>query len=212
MPATAHPAPHPTRIVACKICGQPHAMSPLPPGTVALCTRCGSAIAKHTRGSLHLTAALSLAALILYVPANVFPILHMEVYGATTENTVWQGCARLFQDGQWVIAAVVFLASILIPLLKLLGLFTLVITTRFRLSRGRLARTWIFRVITGIGRWAMLDVFVLAILVSLVQLERLATVIPGKGLFAFGSVVVLTLLASASFDPQRIWNGSEEAP
>jgi paraquat-inducible protein A len=197
-------------IVACRTCGQAHAMRPLKAGTVAQCSRCGSLIDKHTPASLHLTAALSLAALILYVPANIFPILRIQFYGATTDNTVWEGCQRLAQDGEWVIAVIVFLASIAIPLLKLCGLLTLVVTTWFRVPGGKLLRTQVYKFIEVIGRWAMLDVFVLAILVSIVKLQRLATIIPGRGVFAFACVVVLTILASASFDPHLIWNEPEE--
>jgi paraquat-inducible protein A len=186
-------------------------MPRLEPGTIALCTRCGSRISKRTRGSLQITAALSLAALILYFPANYFPILQMEIYGARTENTVWQGCVRLYQDGDWFIAVVVFLASILIPLLKLLGLFVLVLTSAVHFHRGKWMRTWLFRFIDTIGRWAMLDVFVMAVLVSLVKLHRLATIIAGKGLFAFSCVVVLTLLASMTFDSRLIWQKPEDS-
>src|SRR5450432_2431184 len=201
----------PESVIACKTCGQVHILESQPPGTIAECARCGSIITKRTSNSLHLTAALSLAALILYVPANIFPILRMEIYGATSENTVWTGCTRLFQDGQWIIAIIVFLASILIPLLKLCGLFFLVISTMCDMTRWKILRTWIFRISDSVGRWAMLDVFVLAVLVSLVKLQRLATIIPGKGLLAFGAVVVLTLLASACFDPQLIWEDEEIA-
>jgi paraquat-inducible protein A len=201
-----------TGVVACKVCGQAHGLDRLKPGTHAVCTRCGSTIARRMPASLQVTTAFSLAALILYVPANVFPIMRMEIYGAATDNTVWQGCTRLFDDGQWGIAVIVFLASIFIPLLKIIGLFILASTTWLHVSRGRLWRTWVYRVIDAVGRWAMLDVFVLAVLVSLVKLQRLATIIPGKGLWAFCGVVVLTLLASASFDSQLIWNSSEETP
>ena len=193
----------------CKTCGHIHSSVPLPSGTVAKCRRCGATIARHTPANLHLTGALSLAALILYIPANYFPILRLEMYGASTENTVWQGTVRLFQDHDYVVAAIVFLASILIPLLKILGLLFLAATTQLRMARAKLQRTWAYRIIDTIGRWAMLDVFVLAILVSLVKLRALATILPGKGLFAFACVVVLTLIASSSFDPQLIWDDQE---
>ena len=104
----------------------------------------------------------------------------------------------------------VVLASIVIPLLKLLGLFYLVVTTRFRSTHRRIARMWIYRAIEIIGPWAMLDVFLLSILVSLVKLGELATVLPGRGLFAFTAVVVLTILASTSFDPAQIWETPQE--
>jgi len=196
--------------MACKTCGEVHLIEPLGEGTAAACSRCGAQIIKRTTDSLHMTGAFSLAALLLYVPANVFPILQLNMYGATSQNTIWEGCKRLFLDGDYVIAVIVFLASILIPLLKLLGLFFLVITTRLRMDRWKMARTWIYQTIESIGRWAMLDVFVLAVLVSLVKLQRLATIIPGPGLFAFGLVVVFTLFASASFDPQLIWEKEPE--
>jgi paraquat-inducible protein A len=132
----------------------------------------------------------------------------MEFYGAYSESTVWDGCVKLFQDGQWVVAVIVFLASILIPLFKLLGLFFLVVTTHFASARRRQDRTRIYRIIEVIGPWAMLDVFLLAILVALVKLEQLATVLPGPGLLAFTAVVVFTILASASFEPNLIWEES----
>lgn len=197
--------------IACRVCGQVHAAVAVPAGMVAKCCRCGCVIERRSHDSLHRTAAFSLAALILYLPANVFPILHMEIYGASTDNTVWQGCQRLFEDGQWIIAAIVFLASILIPLFKLGGLFFLATTARVHWPRLRRVRTRLYQFIEGIGRWAMLDVFVLAVLVSLVKLQQLATIIAGPGLIAFTGVVVCTLLASASFDPQLIWEKVESA-
>ena len=192
--------------IACRTCGQVHAARPIAPGTVARCVRCNSVLTRHPPDSLHRTAALALAALALYIPANAFPILRLEIHGRVSDNTVWQGASRLFHDGDYFIATIVFLASILIPLLKLIGLFILVVTTRWQSKASRPLRTTMFQFIEGIGRWAMLDVFVVAILVSLVKLQSLATILPGKGLFAFGCVVVLTLLATASYDPHLIWH------
>lgn len=169
-----------------------------------LCQCCGSPIRKHA-GNLQYTLALTTAALLLYIPANVFPILRMNMYGAMSENTVWQGVVRLHEDGDTTIAIVVFLASILIPLLKLLCLFFLSISTSLSWQRWKLARSWIYRILDWIGRWAMLDVFVLAILVSLVKLQNLASVVAGPGAIAFAGVVVLTMLAAQSFDPALIW-------
>ena len=152
------------------------------------------------------TAAFSLAALCLYVPANIYPIMTMEYLGRHTENTVWGGVRALYNDGMWGVAAIVFAASLLIPLLKLLGLFFLVTITG---RHWRKTRTWVHRIICLIGPWAMLDVFLLSVIVALIRFGRFATIIPGPGIFAFASVVVLTLLASASFDSRLIWK--EEA-
>ena len=192
-------------LIACKTCGLVQRLEEVELGTAVECYRCGWLIGKRRVNSLGRTAAFSLAALIFYVPANIFPILRMEYYGAYSENTVWQGCVTLFQDGQWFVAAIVFLASILIPLMKLLGLFFLVVTTKYQTQRWQRERTWIHKVIDVVGPWAMLDVFLLSVLVALVKLQKLATVLPGRALFAFTSVVVLTILASASFDPASIW-------
>ncbi len=200
------------RVTACRTCGLLQRVGELRPGTAAECCRCGAILGEREVDSLRRTAAFSLAALILYVPANVYPILRMNYYGAYSESTVWDGCVGLFQNGQWVVAVIIFLASILIPLFKLLGLFFLVATTRAGSARQRRQRTWIYRVIEVIGPWAMLDVFLLATLVALVKLKQLVSVLPGPGLLAFTAVVVLTILASASFDPASIWEDPGDKP
>jgi paraquat-inducible protein A len=192
--------------VLCPACGLAHFFEPLRAGTVAKCSRCGATLARRAPHHLHMTAAFSLAALILYVPANLLPILQLDMYGAVTHNTVWEGCRLLYKDGDYVVAGIVFLASILIPLLKMLGLFCLASFKWLGFSGLKKPRFWIYRVIDNIGRWAMLDVFVLAMLVSLVKLQKLATIVPGPGLLAFALVVVMTILASESFDARSIWD------
>src|SRR3954470_15416177 len=198
-------------VVACETCGLVQRVEPLPAGAVAECFRCGSFLtARTTAASLHVTAALSLAALVLYVPANIYPILIMDFYGVHSESTVWDGVVSLGNSGQWGIAIVVFLASIVVPLIKLAGLFSLVVTAYARRGRRLRSRTALYKFIDTVGPWAMLDVFLLAILVALVKLGQLATVLPGPGLIAFTCVVVLTLLASATFDPRLIWQSRDK--
>ena len=194
-----------TNLIACKVCGQIHELPELKPGTIAECVRCGSRIAMRSRGSLHRTAALSLAALILYIPANLLPILGLEIYGATNDSTVWDGTKKFYQENDYLIGTIVLLASIVVPVMKLLGLLFVVSTTAIKSRRWLMVRTWTIRFIESIGKWAMLDVFAVAIAVASVKLNQLADVSPGKGLLPFCCVVVLTLLASASFDPQLIW-------
>jgi paraquat-inducible protein A len=196
----AHP-----HLFSCNTCGLLQQVDPLPPRRVAECARCGSRLAEGRHGSLELTAALAVAALVLYVPANLYPIMRMHFHGAYTESTVWDGVVKLADMGQWFVAIVVFLASIVVPVMKLSGLLYLVTTIRFGLGRRLRDRTRIYRFIDVIGPWAMLDVFLLAALVGLVQLGQLATVLPGPGLIAFSAVVVLTMLATASFDTRAIW-------
>lgn len=193
-------------LVTCDTCGLLQAVEGLTPGTAAECIRCGSFVgARRSSASLEITAALSLAALVLYVPANIYPIMKMYLYGGYSESTVWDGVVLLMDNEQWFVAAIVFLASIVIPLVKLTGLFGLCLTTRLGWGRRLRSRTQLYKFIDAIGPWAMLDVFLLAVLVSLVKLNTWATILPGPGLFAFTAVVVLTMLASASFDPKLIW-------
>lgn len=193
-------------LVTCDTCGLLQAVEGLAPGTAAECMRCGSFVgARRSAASLEITAALSLAALVLYVPANIYPIMKMYLYGGYSESTVWDGVVLLMENRQWFVAVIVFLASIVIPLVKLTGLFGLCLTTRLGWGRRLRRRTQLYKFIDAIGPWAMLDVFLLAVLVSLVKLNTWAMILPGPGLFAFTAVVVLTMLASASFDPKLIW-------
>ncbi|MEM7169290.1 MAG: paraquat-inducible protein A [Pseudomonadota bacterium] len=181
----------------------------MPEGHRSVCQRCGAELSKYKAESLSRTFALSLAALILYVPANLYPILTMEFFGASQADTIWTGVVALAKAGMWPIAILVFLASIAIPLIKILGLLFLVATIRWDLWLKR--RTQMFRFIDVIGRWSMLDVFLLSILVAVVKLGQLATVEPGLGSLAFAAVVVLTIFAANSFDPKLIWkNGADE--
>jgi paraquat-inducible protein A len=188
----------------CKACGDVQSVAELQRGTAAACHRCGWTIRRWKPDNLERTAAFSLAALVLYIPANVYPLLRMNYYGAQSENTIWDGCVALFRDGQWLVAAIVFFCSIVIPLAKLLGLALLTLTARLGAAWRARQRTWLYRSIEVIGPWAMLDVFLLAVLVALVKFQEIATVLPGPGLLAFTAVVVLTILASSSFDPALI--------
>ena len=193
-------------VLCCPTCGLTLQVEPPSRGQRAECPRCGSAVSEGPHGSLQVTAALAVAALILYVPANIYPILRMHFYGTYSENTVWDGVVSLAQSSQYFVALVVFMASIAVPILKLAGLLYLVISARFGVGRRLRSRTRIYRFIDVVGPWAMLDVFLLAILVALVKLGQIATILPGPGLVAFTAVVVLTMLASASFDPRTIWD------
>jgi len=196
--------------VACERCGLVQRLPALPRGASAECARCSTRLARGDPDSLTRTAALSLAALMFYPPANLYPILRLEWYGTHSENTAWDGAITLFRQGQPVIGAIVFLASIAVPFVKLLALFYLVATVKLRSAAWRRQRTWIFRTLEVIGPWAMLDVFVMSVLVALVKLGELATVVPGRGLFSFAAVAVLTILASWSFDPRLIWQDADD--
>jgi paraquat-inducible protein A len=193
-------------VVSCDTCGLVQTVDELRPGSAAECARCGSFLAaRSSTRSLEVTAALSLAALVLYVPANIYPIMKMHLYGGYSESTVWDGVVLLMQNDQWFVAVVVFLASMVIPLVKLAGLFSLVVTSGTGWGRRLRSRTQLYKFIDAIGPWAMLDVFLLAVLIALVKLNAWAKVLPGPGLIAFTAMVVLTMLASAAFNPKLIW-------
>jgi paraquat-inducible protein A len=198
-------APH-EMLLACETCGLAQRVEEVEPGMTAECIRCGSPILSRPASGPQTTAALTIAALVLYIPANIYPILSMNLYGTYSENTIWDGVVSLMQYNEYLVAAIVFLASIVVPLLKLLGLLFLVASVRWGRGRRLRARTHIYKFIEAIGPWAMLDVFLLAILVALVKLGDLGKIIPGPGLIAFTCVVVFTMLASQSFDPKLIWN------
>ena len=199
----------PENVVACPVCALAQRVARGRPGVAFECTRCGSLLEREPeRDSLHLTAALTLAALVLYVPANLYPIMRMYWSGAYSESTVWDGVVSLARSNQWFVAVIVFLASIAIPLFKLLSLFYLVVSAQLRSRALPRLRTRLWRMVDIIGPWAMLDVFLLAVLVALVKLRTLATILPGPGLTAFCAVVVLTIVASATFDPRLIWTTS----
>ena len=195
-------------LVSCPTCGLVQRLPEPEPRMVVECSRCGARLASGNGGRLAWTAAFTLAALMFYAPANLYPILRLEWYGTHSENTAWDGAIALFRQGQPVIGVIVFLASIVIPFLKLATLFYLVATVKFRSAAWRRQRASIFRALEFIGPWAMLDVFVMSVLVALVKLGELATVLPGRGLFSFTAVAVLTIMATASFDPRLIWHAS----
>ncbi len=190
------------KMIACETCGLVQRVEKVPVNFQARCARCETVIETRHRDSRGRTGTLALAALLLYLPANLYPIMVMEYMGRHTENTVWGGVKALYQDHMWYVAAIVFAASILVPLLKLIGLFFLIL---YRGQRWQRMRTRIYKLVCLIGPWAMLDVFLLSVLVALIRFGRFATVIPGPGIIAFTSVVILTILASSSFDPRLIW-------
>jgi paraquat-inducible protein A len=152
--------------------------------------------------SVQRTMAFSLAALILFVPANIFPILSMSKFGYKSESTIWGGVVELWKSGTQGIAILVLLCSIVIPLAKILGLFYICATWK---KQPPYRNTFLLRFIEIIGRWSMLDVFLVAILVALIKLGSIATVKPELGIVAFGCVVVLTMVASANFDSRILW-------
>jgi paraquat-inducible protein A len=150
-------------------------------------------------------AALTFAAAVMLVPANVLPVLSTNTTGQPREDTIFTGIVSLWQDGMGAIAAIVFIASILIPLLKLVGLTWLLLAVRHGPPRNARGLSRVYLVLDLIGRWSMLDVFLAAFLSGVVRFGVLASVEPRRGIIAFAIAVVLTVLATDAFDPRLLW-------
>ncbi len=174
------------------------------------CTRCDAIVHRRHSDSIARTWALLVSAAILYIPANLFPITHTSSILGSEDDTIMTGVALFWNDGDYPLAVVIFIASILVPILKLLSLAFLTISVQRRSSWQPRQRTTLFRIVDGIGRWSMLDVFVITLTVVLVRFESLAVITAGPGTLAFASVVVLTMIASMQFDPRLIWDNVDQ--
>ncbi|MFJ7311536.1 paraquat-inducible protein A [Pseudomonas sp. NPDC098747] len=174
------------------------------------CTRCGAQVYARKPNSVARTFALLITSALLYIPANLLPIMTVNALGKGTPDTILSGVVTLIQFGMWPIAAVVFIASILVPTFKLVGLGLLLYSMQRRVSLAPNQCLLMFRFIEWIGRWSMLDIFVIAILVALVNFGQLASIGAGPGAIAFAGVVVLTMFAALSFDPRLIWDAQTD--
>jgi paraquat-inducible protein A len=174
-----------------------------------LCPRCGASLHRRKPDSLARTWALLIAAAILYIPANVLPVMRVISFGKGQPDTILSGVRELLAAGMWPVALLVFFASITVPVLKIIGLVTLLVSVRRGSSWRTRERTRIFRIIEGVGRWSMVDIFMISILVALVSLGKIATIEPGPGAISFAAVVILTMIASMSFDPRLMWDARE---
>lgn len=174
------------------------------------CPRCGEALHLRKSNSLQRTLALLITAVVLYIPANILPIMVTDQLGSATPSTILGGVVLLIDMGSIPIAAVIFIASVMVPLGKLIALFYLC----WSVSRGRpinpRQRTVMYRVTELIGKWSMVDVFVVSILVALVHLTGLLVILPGSAAVAFAGVVLVTIVAAESFDPRIIWDQQEQ--
>ncbi len=172
------------------------------------CPRCGATLHARKPDSVSRSWAFVLTAAVLYIPANAFPVLTLIRLGRGEPSTILGGVKQLADAGMWPLVALVFTASICVPVFKIVGLTTLLISIGRR-SRGHLhTRLCIFRIIDVIGRWSMIDVFMISILTALVRMGSLASVYPGIGVVSFCSVVILTMLAAFSFDPRLMWDAA----
>jgi paraquat-inducible protein A len=190
-------------LIGCSRCGQVYG----PESRV--CGRCGSPLTSRDVQSLQRVLAWLVAGVIAYIPANIYPMLLTSTFGKTTENTIVGGVIALMDHGSYGVALIVFAASVVIPIGKFIAILYLVLSVRSAaIIRGH-GRQRLYEVVEFIGRWSMIDVFVVAILAALVQLNFAATINPGIAAVSFSLSVAFTMLSAQNFDPRLLWDAYE---
>jgi paraquat-inducible protein A len=187
-------------LVACRQCGQVHG------ATAQVCKRCGSALQSRDEQSLQRVWAWLIAGMIAYIPANIYPMLLTSTLIERSESTIIGGVVELVEYGSYGVAAIVFIASVMIPVGKFIAIAYLAISVQRSWLDRKHGRHRAYEVVEFIGRWSMIDVFVVAILSALVQLETIATINPGIAALSFALSVIFTMLAAQAFDPRLIWD------
>lgn len=195
-------------LVSCHTCGL---LSRLDGADAAHCPRCSARVHGRKPNSLSRTWALVVLAYVLYIPANLLPILESRALLTAESNTIMSGILLFWEGGSYMIAALVFIASVVVPLTKLLALTWLLVPVQRKSRAKPYQRTQLFRMVEFIGRWSMLDIYVVALTVTLVQVGTLASIEVGPGALAFGAVVVVTMIAARTFDPRLIWDAAGAA-
>jgi paraquat-inducible protein A len=195
-------------VIACEFCALPHEDPDLAPGQRANCSRCGGALAKSSRSPIEATLALAITALILLVLANVLTLLSFSLSGQVQTNTIASGVVGLWTRGQQMLALLILFTTIAAPGLRILGLLYVLVP----LSRGRLPRgvSQALRFQEGLVSWAMLDVYMLALLVALVKLSQMASVHLHGGAYCFVALFLVLTLIGVSYDREALWNRIEE--
>ncbi len=174
--------------------------------SVSHCPRCSTELHFRKPNSVSRSWALLIAAYIMYIPANLLPMMETKSLLSARVDTIMSGIVFLWHSGSWDLALIVFIASIMVPLLKLLSMTLLLVSVQRRSVWQPLQRTKLYRIVEFIGRWSMLDIYVVTILAALVQMGSLATVKAGPAAIAFGAVVILTMFSAMQFDPRLIWD------
>ncbi|MEI7411799.1 paraquat-inducible protein A [Pectobacterium aroidearum] len=205
----SNPSTTPLQLVACPLCGlvcQHDADS----HAVARCPRCRSRLTPpHKSGSAH-ASALLVAALIFYIPANVLPVMYTRLFGLGSESTLLSGVIDFWHSGDYGIALLIFIASIVIPCMKFLILGLLLFMSRQKSRKAMAERAALYRLTEWVGYWSMLDVVVIAAVSALVRFPPLSEAEPRSGILFFGLVVILTMLSAMSYDPRLIWKGDKK--
>jgi paraquat-inducible protein A len=197
-------------LVNCHLCQQLNRIGMHDQKTQPFCSRCGAEMHLRKPNSITKTWALVITAYICYIPANTLPVMTVISFGHGEPDTIMSGVVALIEGQMWALAFLVLFASFIVPLVKLIGLSYLLISVQMGSRWRPKDRTQLYRVIEVVGRWSMLDIFMISILISLVKLGSIATIEPGAGGTFFAAVVVITMFAAMSFDPRLIWDSMEK--
>jgi len=198
------PQPPDAHVVGCEMCRLVSVLEKDDPR----CPRCATPLHRRKPDSVGRTWALLIAAVVMYVPANYYPVLTVMQLGAGAPSTILGGVEELVASGMYPLAALVFFASIAVPLLKILGLGIMLVTIQTGRSAWLRDRTRLYHVIREIGRWSMIDIFMESLLGALVRFGNVVTIEPGIGAVAFCAVVILTIFAAETFDPRLMWDAA----
>ena len=196
-------------LLNCHVCGQ-LSRAPVKALAGARCPRCATRLRTRVADSLSRTWALLIGAILCYLPANMLPIMTVTSLGSSQSDTIISGVRHLLAEGMWLLALIVFVASICIPVLKITVLSLLLVSVSGRWRWRPVDRSRLYRIVEVVGRWSMVDVFVVSVLVALVRMGNFANVQAEAGALFFAAVVVLTMFAAMSFDPRLIWDAVEE--
>jgi paraquat-inducible protein A len=195
-------------VVACQECDLLHHLKPIPQGSTAKCIRCGAVLRRHKRNSVDRTLSFALAGLILIVLANAFPFLALKSEGLVQETTLFSGVSELYHQDMASLAALVFLTSILLPFMYIVGMLYIFIPLKHNRLPWKLPL--VFRFLRYIGPWGMMEVFMLGILVSMVKLADIARIVPGVSLYAFVVLIFVLAATTASLDAHAVWERWEK--
>ncbi|MCF6206205.1 MAG: paraquat-inducible protein A [Sulfurovum sp.] len=193
-------------IAVCHVCHELVKLPSEPEDRYALCPRCGEEVHLRKPLSIQHTWALVIASIIFYIPANLLPMMHVHTFAGTQSDTILSGVLYFLETGSYMIAAVIFIASIVVPITKLLILVYLLISVRKNKPTNRLKRKKLYVLTEIIGKWSMVDVYVVAIMIALVHFGNLSQIEAGEGANYFLLVVIVTMVAAMTFDPRLIWD------
>jgi paraquat-inducible protein A len=197
-------------LTTCHICHQIISLPKEKRVTLLVCPRCGEKIHLRKHNSIQLTWALVMASIIFYIPANLLPMMHVQTFAGTQSDTIISGVLYFIETGSYMIAAVIFIASVIVPITKLVILVYLLLSVQYKSSLYLHQRKKLYVLTEIIGKWSMVDVYVVSIMIALVHFGGLTTIEAGEGANFFLLVVVATMVAAMQFDPKLIWDQQEK--